>query len=65
MFDILACSLGFALALKLKAHYSIALFVLTDVVMTLAIRDCLLLNIVMLLCPIAAMREWQPAGAPA
>lgn len=65
MSDILACSLGFALALKLEARYSIALFVLTEVVMTLAIRDCLLLNIVMLLCPIDAIRDWQAAGAPA
>ncbi len=59
MFDILACSLGFLLAHRLKPVHSVAILVLTELIMTLAIRDCLLLNILMLLCPIDAVRQWQ------
>lgn len=59
MFDILACALGFVLAAKLTVRQSIALFVLTEVAMTLTIRDSLLLNILMLLWPLDAVKEWQ------
>lgn len=62
IFDIFACSFGFLLALKLKPTQSIALFVLTELGLTWTIRDCLILNIMMLLYPMDVIREWQLAG---
>lgn len=59
MFDILACALGFRLAARLTVRQSVALFLLTEIIMTLTIRDCLLLNILMLLSPIDAVKTWQ------
>jgi len=58
-FDMLACSLGFYLASRLKPVYSLALIVATEVIMTLMIRDCLLLNVLMLLWPIESIGDWQ------
>ena len=60
--DILTCSLGFVLARYLGFRWSAALFVLTEVVLLIWIRDSLLLNVVMLLYPLDAIKVWQQAG---
>ena len=58
-FDALFCVLGFALASRLPWRVSAAGVVATEVALALTIRDSLLLNIVMLIYPIEAIRVWQ------
>jgi len=60
--DILLCGLGFLLASRLGFRRTLALFVLTEVALAVWIRDNLSLNILMLLYPIDAVKEWQAAG---
>jgi Protein of unknown function (DUF2585) len=60
--DILVCGLGFVLAQHLGFRRAFAVFVLTEVALALWIRDNLTLNIVMLIHPIDAIKEWQAAG---
>jgi hypothetical protein len=57
--DILACAVGYAAANRLRAKWSVAVFVLTEVLLVLTIRDCLILNVVMLICPVESVRQWQ------
>ncbi len=57
--DILCCALGFLLARRLGLWASVALFVLTEIVLLLWIHDSLLLNVVMLIYPINAIKAWQ------
>jgi hypothetical protein len=59
MCDVLSCGLGYALARKVGARASAAVFVLVEVALLLTIRDSLLLNVVMLLFPVDAIRQWQ------
>lgn len=60
--DIVLCGLGFALARRLGFRRTVALFVATELVLAIWIRDNLSLNILMLIYPIDAIREWQAAG---
>jgi hypothetical protein len=60
--DILVCGLGFVVAHRLGFRRTFALFVLTEVTLALWIRDNLTLNVVMLIHPIEALKEWQAAG---
>jgi hypothetical protein len=60
--DILVCGLGFVVARALGFRRTFALFVLTDVTLAILIRDNLTLNILMLIYPIDAVKEWQAAG---
>jgi Protein of unknown function (DUF2585) len=60
--DILVCGLGFVLARHLGFRRTFALFVLTEVALAILIRDNLSLNILMLIYPIDAVKEWQAAG---
>jgi len=62
LFDIIACVLGFMLATRLKLWQSIAFVLATEVILLLTIRDCLTLNILMLLCPVDAVKQWQMNG---
>ncbi len=57
--DILVCSIGFVLARHLGFRGSLALFLVVEVVLLIWIRDSLLLNIVMLINPIDAIKAWQ------
>jgi len=57
--DIVCCGLGFAIAYKLRFWWSFALFAVTEAVLLFAIRDSLILNIIMLIYPIEAIRNWQ------
>jgi Protein of unknown function (DUF2585) len=57
--DIIACSFGFWLASQLGWRRSIAVFVLVEVVLLVWIRDSLTLEILMLIHPIDAIRNWQ------
>jgi hypothetical protein len=57
--DILVCGLGFWLAFRLGFRRSLALFVVTELVLLFWIRDSLVLNVVMLIYPIEAVKAWQ------
>jgi Protein of unknown function (DUF2585) len=60
--DILVCGLGFVMAQRLGFRRTFALFLLTEVALAILIRDNLTLNIVMLIHPFEAIKEWQAAG---
>lgn len=60
--DIILCGLGFALARRLGLRLTFAVFVVTEAALAFWIRDGLLLNIIMLIHPVEAIREWQAAG---
>ncbi len=60
--DILVCGLGFVLSRHLGFRRAFALFVLTEVTLAIFIRDNLSLNILMLIYPIDAIKEWQATG---
>jgi hypothetical protein len=57
--DITACTLGFLLARRLGPLRTLLLFVLTEVVLLLWIRDSLLLNILLLIYPSETLKAWQ------
>lgn len=57
--DILSCGIGFMIARRLGFRRSLALFVLTEVVLLIRIRDSLMLEVMMLIYPIDALRAWQ------
>ncbi|MEQ1762773.1 MAG: DUF2585 family protein [Pyrinomonadaceae bacterium] len=57
--DVAACSIGFWIAAKLGAWKSLAFFVLVEIVLIVWIRDSLLINIIMLIYPIDAIKIWQ------
>jgi hypothetical protein len=59
--DTLMALLGFALAYRLPVIATIALALAIEVVLAFWIRDNLTLNIVMLIHPFDAIREWQAA----
>jgi hypothetical protein len=57
--DILSCALGFVLARRLGWRWSVVLFLATEAVLLVWIRDSLLLNVVMLIHPLDCIRDWQ------
>lgn len=59
--DIGCCTAGFLLALRLGVRRSALVFVLTELVLLATIRDNLTLNVIMLVCPIEAIKTWQMA----
>ena len=60
--DIIVCGLGFMLARRPGFRRTLALFVVSEVVLALWIRDGFLLNILMLVYPVDAIAEWQAMG---
>jgi Protein of unknown function (DUF2585) len=57
--DILSCAAGFVLARRLGFWGSLALFLVTEVVLILWIKDSLLLSVLMLAYPVDAVKAWQ------
>ncbi|BAT58959.1 hypothetical protein GJW-30_1_01487 [Variibacter gotjawalensis] len=60
--DNVAMILGFFAAAWLPVWGSVAMLIGFEVLMLYAIRDNLALNIIMLLYPLDAIRQWQSAG---
>jgi hypothetical protein len=57
--DIVSTAVGFVLARYLGPWCSLALFVATEVLLLITIRDSLLLNVLMLVFPVEGIRAWQ------
>ena len=63
--DYVMCLAGVMLARKLSWPLAVGIFVAFEAISVLWIRDSLLLNILMLVCPIDSIKQWQTAIAPA
>lgn len=59
--DILAMIVGFVLASRLPVWASVALALGFEILTTWLIRDGLTLNVLMLIWPLQAVRDWQAA----
>lgn len=57
--DIFCCGIGFMIARRLGWRRSIMVFVATELLLLMWIRDSLLLEILMLIHPINAIKVWQ------
>lgn len=57
--DILACTLGALVARKLGVVKTLVLAGVIEAILLISIRDSLLLNIIMLIHPIEAIKVWQ------
>jgi hypothetical protein len=57
--DIASFSVGFWLARRLGVRCSIIVFVVTEIVLLLCIRDNLLLSAAMLIYPAEVVKSWQ------
>ena len=62
--DVAMMALGFLFAWRARAWASLAAVVAMEVLCLLWVRDNLTLNIIMLIHPIDAIRDWQAAGRP-
>ncbi|QGX99636.1 DUF2585 family protein [Roseovarius faecimaris] len=60
--DMLAMVLGFWLSMRLPVWASVAIVIGFELLTMAIIRDGLALNIIMLLAPLEAIRDWQAAG---
>lgn len=59
VFDVIACGLGYLIASSLRWYWSLLLFAIVELTLLLTIRDTLILNVIMLVYPIEAMKTWQ------
>jgi hypothetical protein len=57
--DIVCCGLGFLIAYKIGRWWSLAVFTIMEIVLLVWIHDSLLLNILMLIWPVAGVKHWQ------
>ena len=62
VFDLLACALGYGIATMVGRRKSMLLVLSSELLMTLAVRDCLALNVIMLVYPLEAIKQWQLGG---
>lgn len=60
--DLLCALLGYLIARKLGVRRSLILFLLVELILILWIHDSLLLQILMLVRPIEAIKLWQACG---
>jgi hypothetical protein len=57
--DVVAMMVGFWLARRMPVWATVTATVLTEIVLAVLIRDNLTLNIIMLLHPVDAIKQWQ------
>lgn len=60
--DLIACILGYLLAQRLGFRRSLVFFLLTELILLITIRDCLILNVLMLVYPSEVIKNWQTQG---
>jgi hypothetical protein len=59
LFDILAMAIGYWLASSVRWWGSLLIFAALELMLLITIRDCLTLNIIMLVSPMEAIKQWQ------
>jgi len=57
--DIFCCGIGFMLAARLGWRWGIAMFIAVELALTIWIHDSLILEILMLIHPVSAIKAWQ------
>lgn len=57
--DVAACVIGFWVAVKVGWWWSLVFFIFVEIALLVWIRDSFLLNIVMLIYPLDAIKQWQ------
>ncbi len=62
--DVILATLGFLLAYRFNPLLSLFIIIIMEIGCALLIRDNLTLNIIMLIHPIDAIKDWQMAVAP-
>ncbi len=60
--DVLCCVLGFEIARRMGIAGTLLLFVAFELILLWTIKDNLSLNVLMLLWPVKAIKEWQSQG---
>lgn len=60
--DLGCCLAGYLVAARLRWWGTVAVFVAIELTLVLTLRDSLLLNVLMLLWPVEAVRTWQGGG---
>ncbi|MEP3278923.1 MAG: DUF2585 domain-containing protein [Stappiaceae bacterium] len=62
VFDILWMLLGFFLAARLPVWLTVAIALFFEIFVAFMVRDNLTMNVIMLVWPLDALREWQMGG---
>ena len=62
--DLGMMTLGFLFTWKVRPWLSVAALLAMELGCLFAVRDNLTLNVIMLVCPIEAIKAWQAAGRP-
>lgn len=62
--DVFTCVLGFVIASRVSWKFAVVLYVVFELLALYLVRDNLTLNILMFLCPLDAIKEWQLQGMP-
>jgi hypothetical protein len=57
--DVIAMAVGFLIAARTRVWFSVALYIIIEILLAVVIRDNLTINIIMLIHPIEAIKLWQ------
>ena len=60
--DLASCMGGYLIANQLPWKWSVAFFFGVELTLLALIRDSLVLNVVMLVCPLEVIKQWQMGG---